>query len=111
MTEINLNSFNYNANKLEEAEQKYSCRNEIKQAFNNAMETTPIHGLPFIVRSKSWYMKLFWILFFTTFAAFGTWLIIKALSDYFEYPVVSEIEEKIERQPEFPAVSKIQQMS
>ena len=102
MTEININMLD--KKKSNETSEKISLKKEIKETIKQNMETTPIHGLPFIVNSKSWYMKLFWILFFVGFAAFGSWLIIKAFSDYLEYPVVSEVKENIESHPEFPAV-------
>ena len=84
---------------------KVSVKAQMKETFVQNMETTPIHGLPNIVRTKYWYMRLFWILFFSVFAGFGTWLIIKAIMDYCEYPVVSSVAENVEQQPDFPSVT------
>ena len=105
LNSISLTEINVESEAQVVDENKHLVKKELKEKLYEHMETTPIHGIPNIVRSKFWYMKLFWILFFTLFACFGAWLIAKALFDFFEYPVVTEIERVIESQPEFPAVT------
>ena len=90
---------------IDAPEKKVLIKKQLKTKLFESMRATPIHGIPFMVDSKTWYMKLFWILFFSAFAGFGTWLIIKAILDYFEYPVVTVINKKFELSPEFPAVT------
>ena len=86
-------------------EKRKHMKKQVKNVFKDFMETTPIHGLPNIVRAKSWYQKIFWIFFVFVLLGFGTWLVTKAFLDFFDYPVVSEVQENIEIQPQFPAVT------
>jgi len=95
--------------KVDEREKMQKSRPPIKQEVKTTLKefltTTPIHGLPHIMNTKSWYMKTFWIIFTAGLFGFGIWLVVKAFSDYLEYPVVSEVEENVETQMEFPAVT------
>ena len=76
---------------IDAPEKKVLIKKQLKNELLENMRKTQIHGIPFMVDSKTWYMKVFWIFFFTVFAAFATWLIIKAILDYFEHPVVTVI--------------------
>ena len=80
-------------------------KHEVKKTFTEFMTTTPIHGLPQLMNTKTWYMKIFWIIFIGALFGFGIWLVVKAITDYLEHPVVSEVQENIETQMEFPAVT------
>ena len=92
-------------NEMPKEKENKPLKQEIKVIFKDFLETTPIHALPFIARSKSWFMRIFWIFFFCALFGFGVYLVVKALMDYYDYPVVSEVQENIERQPEFPAIT------
>ena len=78
---------------------------KLKDKVKEHLKSTHIHGLPHTVRSKYWFMKVFWVISFLAFTAFSMWLVVTAIIDFFEYPVVTEIKEHIERKPKFPAVT------
>ena len=58
-----------------------------------------------IFEYPKWPSKLVWTLVFLTFTSFTMWLVIKNITDFYEYEVISKIEIISERPSIFPAVT------
>jgi hypothetical protein len=66
------------------------------------------HGLPSVFRTKRKILKVIWLLLFLFGCGYGSSTVIKSIIDYFEYPVVTNIEEIYEKSEiEYPKISFI----
>ena len=94
------------ARKLSEKKEKIKqIKIRLKEKFLEHLSTTHLHGLPHIVRTKYWYMKLFWLVFFLLMLGISLWLIVLAYQSYFAYPVITSIKKYVDKEPDFPAVT------
>ena len=91
--------------KNENKEKKNQLKMKLKEKVFEHLSTTHLHGLPHIVRSKYWYMKVIWVLMFCAFIIISSWLTSQAYTSYFAWPVVSSVSLYVEQQQLFPAVT------
>ena len=77
----------------------------IKAKIKNWFESTTIHGLPNISRSKNKFIKLMWTIFFLAFSIMGFYAVLMNFFSYFEYKANTMIELKKETKFEFPTIT------
>jgi len=77
----------------------------LKEKVFEHLSTTHLHGLPHIVRSKYWYMKVFWIFWILLMFSISLWLIVLAYQSYFAYPVLTSIKKYVDMEQNFPTVT------
>ena len=92
--------------KKEKKDKDNQLKLKIKEKVFEHLSTTHLHGLPHIVRSKYWFMKIFWILFFLLMLGLSLWFIVLAYHNYYTYPVITSINKNVEQHTGFPAVIK-----
>jgi hypothetical protein len=86
-------------------EENHRLRDKLKKKIFEHAATTSLHGYPHIIRNKYWPMKIYWILCCCLFIALAIWLTVPFYTLYFSYPVISVINEVVEEQQRFPAVT------
>ena len=84
---------------------KEQLKLKLKEKVLEHLSTTHIHGLPHVVRSKYWYMKVLWVLMFILLIIISSWLTSQVFTTYYGWPVVSSIILYIEQEQMFPAVT------
>lgn len=62
------------------------------------------HGLPKIIVADSWLLRIFWLLVTVPAYAYCASFIMRNVADYYEYPVITNINRVYESAPEFPTV-------
>ena len=63
------------------------------------------HCYPKIFQYEKYVAKLIWLVLFAVFAGLTLWLVLKALTEYFAYEIVSKTEVFNERPVDFPIVT------
>ena len=77
----------------------------IKKEISDLIESSTSYGLPNLIRRKSKFNKVFWLVFFIASASASFGYILSDLRDYFQHEVVTLVESKIDYPTEFPTVS------
>lgn len=77
---------------------------KIKQTFVARASGSTFHGLTNLVNSEYIFLKLVW--FLAMLASFSYFLIVimQTVSEYYEYPVITNINRVYEKEPQFPMV-------
>ena len=90
---------------VENVLEEKSLKSLLKEKIIEHMLSTHLHGLPHIIRNKHLSMKILWIAFFIGFTSISFVMISNNLIEYFNYSVVTNIMEHVEREPDFPSVT------
>ena len=77
----------------------------IKETIKSILEDSTIHGIPRILKSKSWISKIAWIIFLCISTSFCLNLIITAVFNYLKFDVVTTIETITKLPADFPVVT------
>ena len=78
---------------------------KIKETFIEFGIETTAHGIPNIIRAKSWILKIMWLFFVTKSSAFCCFMIFKSIDNYLDFEVVTKIHLQSNLPIEFPTVS------
>jgi hypothetical protein len=83
-------------------------KNLIKNKIIELALVSTSHGLPSVFRTERKILKVIWLFLFLFGCGYGTSTVIKSISDYFDYPVVTNIEEIYQKSEiEYPQISFI----
>lgn len=63
------------------------------------------HGLPLIIRKKNCYAKIIWMLFTALAVGLCCYMVVKTITEYLKYEVVTKIRKEIRFHVKFPIVS------
>jgi hypothetical protein len=89
----------------EKKERKKQLKIRLKEKVFEHLTTTHLHGLPHVIRSKYWFMKVLWVLFFLLFIGISAWLTSIIYTAYYSWPVISSVSVYVEQDQKFPAVT------
>ena len=86
---------------LETPESETTVKTKIKEL----AESTVIHGIPKILKSKNIIIKILWIIFFLAAIASCSYMIASNITDFYNYDVISKTEIITETRMLFPTVT------
>lgn len=78
---------------------------KMKRKTLQLLSGTSFHGVPKVVTSEIWLQKIIWVGLIMASFVYCSMMISRNLIDYFDYPVVTNIQSIYEKEPEFPAVT------
>jgi hypothetical protein len=78
---------------------------KVKKRTGELLETSTLHGIPNIVRTKSLFILIMWSSFTVLSACYGSYFVFKSIVDYLKYDTVTKIEIINEKVVQFPAIS------
>lgn len=77
----------------------------IEEKAKKFFATLSVHGVPRIVKTDRWLIKLIWIVMITTSISAGVYIISKSVKDFYRYDVITNIERVRPDRVTFPAVA------
>jgi hypothetical protein len=86
-------------------EKKKQLKIRLKEKVFEHLSTTHLHGLPHVIRSKYWFVKVFWVMWFCFFIVMASYLASQVYTTYYSWPVVSSVSKYVEQEQTFPAVT------
>ena len=96
------------AKKLQIVQESTTKSEDLKNKLNNKLFTavtdTSLHGIPRIFNSDTIFQKLIWTITILISLAGCFFIIIKNVTDYYEYPVITNSDRIFEKKPIFPSV-------
>ena len=78
---------------------------KIKESFSELLISSTAYGVPKIVLSKRFSLKIFWVIFFLLGSIASIYFICDAVNSYLDYEVITRIQSKYLQPMPFPAVS------
>ena len=78
---------------------------KLKKRSHEQLLETSVHAVPYIIKSKRFFVRLFWITFLILSIVSCSFFVYKNLFDYLEYPIVTNINRIYERNPHFPKIT------
>lgn len=78
---------------------------EIKATVKEWFLSSSSHGLPNIARNESHCLKSFWLICFIVSTLVGSWSVYKSFVIYFEFYVITEIDDVYENPIHFPTIT------
>ena len=78
---------------------------KIKEVLLDFCKKTSIQGIPNIYQAKSLSLKTIWILFFILATSGSSYLVIKSISNYLDFEVVTKIRVIRQQPAEFPTIT------
>ena len=85
--------------------EKRSIASRMKHVIIETAEFSTSHGIPNIVRSQSYFLKIMWLLCFLVSSGGCAYLVYRSISNYFDYEVVTKINVVAEVPAPFPTIS------
>ena len=82
-----------------------SFSSKIKHVIKETAEFSTSHGIPNIVRSQSYFLKIMWLLCFLVSSGGCAYLVYRSISNYLEFEVVTKINVLSEVPSPFPSIS------
>ncbi|CAF0751388.1 unnamed protein product [Brachionus calyciflorus] len=83
----------------------YQSKSKIKSSVKEALSKSTSHGIPNIVSTDKWSIRLIWIVSTLLSTALCGLLIAQNFLNYYEYEVTTKIREKYDYVVEFPSVT------
>ncbi|RNA44513.1 Acid-sensing ion channel 2 [Brachionus plicatilis] len=84
---------------------KKSSNNEIKNLVLESLESTTGHGIPNLVRNKSWPIKILWFICLSLSTGYCVYNLTKSIVDYFSFSAVTKVSYERLDSIEFPTVT------
>ena len=84
-------------------EKKY--KSEIKNVFIEWCALSTSHGIPNIVRTTNWYVKVLWTIFVLFSTGFCAIMVTRVILDYMKNDVITKIRVIKELPADFPAIT------
>jgi hypothetical protein len=75
-----------------------------KLIFEDWMTNTTSHGLPNVIKTKYWFIKIFWLLFYIIAFCYFSYTLVQTWVDYFSYGVLTTLTNVNDEIVDFPAV-------
>jgi hypothetical protein len=82
-----------------------SRNKKIKERIILLIKDSTVHGLPKALKANYLISKIVWILFFIGSISYCIYLILTAISSFFQYNTVTNIETKTEIPADFPVIT------
>jgi len=76
-----------------------------KKSLKNFMKLTTVHGVQNFYRANNFFIRLMWLFSLFVSASFCVYFIVKSVSDYLNYEIVSQINVNYEARVKFPTIS------
>lgn len=80
-------------------------KSKIKEPLHKLVQDSSSHGIPRILKSRTWFTKLMWIFSFLASATYCAFLIKITISDYLKHDFITRIEQFNEIPALFPTVT------
>ncbi|RNA38783.1 acid-sensing ion channel 1-like [Brachionus plicatilis] len=75
------------------------------QKLKEIVESSSMHGIPNVIRTKSTVIRIFWILIILSFFSYSTYSVVLIIIKYFQYNVIVRMKIVESYNSEFPAVT------
>jgi hypothetical protein len=83
---------------------KTTEKNRYKTIFNTWMRETSSHGLPNVIKTEYWIMKIFWLLFYGVALSYFIYTLTVSWMNYFAYRTLTSVSNQNDEIVEFVAV-------
>ncbi|XP_022785106.1 acid-sensing ion channel 4-like [Stylophora pistillata] len=87
------------------SEEGTSRTSAIRERWNDFVESTTLHGLAYVVTSKSRIRRILWAVFLLVAIVFVSYQSFTMLKKYFSFPNTTKVSLKYDAKPDFPAVT------
>ncbi|CAF1103688.1 unnamed protein product [Brachionus calyciflorus] len=84
---------------------EFDKKSVIRQRIQESLIHSTSHGIPSIITSDNWILKVFWIIFTLISTGFCAFSIIQNILNYYKYDVTTKIRFKYEVGSEFPSIT------
>ena len=93
------------SNDVNAVQPKSSLISELKQRMATQLETTTGHGCPNLVRTRSWVIRIMWIILVIIATGASAYMIYRAITAFLKYDVTTQISTVAEVPTTFPTVT------
>jgi hypothetical protein len=81
-----------------------TSRQNKKKIIENWIKETSSHGLPNVIKSKYWFIKIFWLFVYTLSFCYFSYTLTQSWLKYFSFGILTTLSNRNDEIVEFPAV-------